>query len=254
MEEEIIKLLKDPSQPKWQTALGLNAKLSHFQNSSPEAVESMLIELVKENPDADIRYSTLPSKRNLKVLWGHKDKVGERKLFDIFKEDEEVKPGYLEDVNDERNMFLSHSFKDTKAVFRLSRALVAYGCNPWVAEADISRGQHINNEVINAISNLPFFGIYLSRNMLNSTWSAKEFEFAVRNKKKLFAFISADDQDIINLVENDVAINHLGIHELLRRVFDRSEFSERIQFFLIAENTEISFHKINLLKDIQEFI
>ncbi len=254
MEEAIIKLLKDPSQPKWQTALGLSSKLNQYQHGSPEHVEAVLIKLVKENPKSNIRYSTLPSKRNLKVLWGHKDKVGERKLFDIFKEDEEAKPDYLEGVDDERNMFLSHSFKDTKAVFQLSEALVAYGCNPWVAEADIARGQHINNEVINAIKDLPFFGIYLSQNMLNSTWSAKEFEFAVRNKKKLFAFISGDDQDMINLIENNVAINHLNIHDLLRRIFDTNEISEHINFFLITEDTAVSLNKINPLKDIQEFI
>jgi len=254
MEADINAILKNPDEYKWLTSESISKKLFIDRNNTPEQIEQILINIVKSNPDSSIRYSTLPSKRNLTVLWGHKDRVGDRKLFDIFKEDEQTNPTYLNDIDDVRNMFLSHSFKDTKAVFSLSRQLVKYGFNPWVAEADISRGHHINNEVIHALKDLPFFGIYVSKNVIKSAWSAKEFQFALRNKRKLIAFIPEDETEIIELIEHNIPIDHMDVHDLLRRLFDTHEISEHIDFFLISDNNNLVSNKMKLIKDIHSIL
>lgn len=255
MISNIVNLLKSDEEPKWQTAKTIALKLN--SNLDSVSIEQILIDYYKGGANFKIRYSTLPSQNSLQVLWGHIDKVGNRKVFDIFREDEQVSANYLDNINDERNIFLSHSFKDSDRVFGLASELVKYGFNPWMAEADINQGHHINNEVINAINELPFFGIYLSKNVLQSTWSAKELEFAVRNKRKLFAFIGEGESEIIDLIENNIPISHFNVHDILIKLFDINEFSEQITFFVIipkSEKTNTNLLKIKPLHIIQDYL
>lgn len=252
MEKKIIKLLKDPLENKWQTSLSLSSKLKKYKSCSPEQIESILINYIKTNINSEIRYSSLPSKKSLHVLWGHIDKVGKRKLFDIFKEDKQTTATYLNNVNDERNIFLSHSFKDTDKVFNLAHKLVVRGFNPWIAESDIQQGNHINHDVINAIKELPYFGIYLSKNVLKSAWSAKEFEFALLHKKKLMAFVDEDDNQIINLIEKNISIDNYDIHSLLRKIFGFGELSEYIDFFIVTkiERENLNYKRIKKMNNL----
>ena len=108
----IIDFLKRESAPKWITLQALRSRLQ-ITHSVIE-IESALLHYYNAAPNPEIRYSSLPSRRSLQILWGHVDKVGHRKLFDVFKEDPHLEAHYLNHINDERNLFLSHSFKDTK--------------------------------------------------------------------------------------------------------------------------------------------
>ena len=135
----------------------------------------------------------------------------------------------------------------------MARQLVALDVNPWIAEADIEQHSNINSDVIRAIEDLPFFGIYLSEHVLESAWSAKEFGYAILNKKKLFAFVDAQDQPMIDLIERHIPLKHLTVHDLLRDIFDRHDFSEDMDFFLIpnTEGAPQNYTRIKPLKFIQ---
>jgi len=239
MDIDIINLLKDPIQPKWLTSSKISAKINKYDAL---IVEKMLIDYYKNNPNCEFRYSSLPSKRNLEVLWGHIDKVGNRPLFDIFKEDH-VNTDYLNVSIEDRNLFLSYSFKDTDHVFSLTRNLISQQLYPWIAELDLHYGEHINNKIIDAIKSLPYYGIYLSKNVLQSTWSAKEFEFAIRNKRKLYAYINENDKEIIDLIKNKPTDSSLDIHDLLRRIFDQHAFSDQMEFYLVSTNDDRNLFK-----------
>ena len=252
---KIVAFLKEESNFKWVTSQTLKSKLN-ITAYSTNAIENTLLSFYNSTLNPSIRYSSLPSRKTLQVLWGHVDNVGHRKLFDIFKEDIHLEADYLNTVDDERNIFLSHSFKDTEKVFNLARQLVMFNLNPWIAEVDIEQYSNINQDVIYAIENLPFFGIYLSKHVLESAWSAKEFAFATLNKKKLFAFVDEHDHDMINLIENNVPIKHLNIHGLLKEVFDHHDFSEQIDFFLISksQNAAQIYNRIKPTKQINDII
>lgn len=237
MINEILDILKDNNGPKWQTSLLIQKKLID-NNLNHLQIEKILIEFYKNNINSVIRYSTLPNKRNLEVLWGHIERVGNRKLFDIYREDNHIEASYLNDKEDERNIFLSHSFNDTKIVFDLASILVKNNLNPWIAEVDIIQGYHINNEVISAIQRLPFFGILLTKNVLESTWSAKEFEFALKNKRKLYAFINDEEKEIVDLIKKNINIPTFVIHDLLRKIFDNSDVTDNMEFYLFSLKDE----------------
>jgi len=252
----IIDFLKEKTHLSWMTSETIKSKLKITDYNAAE-IEKGLLDYYNVNSNSAVRYSSLPSKRSLQVLWGHVDNVGHRKLFDIFKEDNHLEADYLNEINDERNLFLSHSFKDTSNVFDLAKHLVTHGINPWIAETDITQNSHINHDVISAINDLPFFGMYLSEHVLTSAWSVKEFEFALSNKKKLFGFVHEDNHEMINLIENNISSNHHDIHDLLRKAFDRGDFSEHMVFFEIPryENTNTKNHlKIKPLKTIIEHL
>ena len=248
---DAIELLKDKNAPKWQTAENISKKLNNRLTS--EELENLLIKRYKSSNNSVIRYSSLPSKKSLSVLWGHIDKVGNRKLFDIFREDEEITPEYLKQIEDERNIFLSHSFKDFDKVILLANKLVKFDFNPWLAESEIKQNYHINNEVKEAIERLPYFGIYLTDNVLNSTWSAKEFEYALINKRKLFAFIDEDSKQIISLINDEDTNYEISIHQLLRKLFDKSHITDNIEFVILTNKLKINNTIFKPLKNIEYF-
>ena len=205
MLNRIITVLKNEKNPRWQTAKGICKKLQ-FNKKQVHQVEELLIRYHTETSEPVIRYSSLPSKNSLEVLWGHIDKVGNRELFDIYKEDDALIVDYLKDIPDTRNIFLSYSFKDTAKVLSLAHKLVKIGLYPWIAQVDLYRDQQINSEVINALLDVPHFGIYLSSNVLESAWSAKEFQYAINHDKKLYAFVEETDTLLIDLIK-DTALN-----------------------------------------------
>ncbi len=236
MFNRVISVLKKPNHYRWLTAKGICHKLGLHEDRSTE-IEQLLIHYFDTTESPEIRYSSLPSKYSLEILWGHVDKVGTRDLFDLFKEDDALQADYLKDIEDERNMFLSYSFKDTANVLQFAKHIIHKGIYPWIAQVDLYRNQGINEGVIDAIRNLDNYGIFLSQNTLNSTWSAKEFEFALTNKKKMYAFVQEKDQGIIDLIAGDSQIHeHMNIHGLLVKIFDNGQLSEQMEFYSISKN------------------
>ena len=154
MLNRIITVLKDEGNPRWQTAKGICEKLG-LQDSLTTQIETALITYHSTTLNPVLRYSSLPSRNSLEVLWGHIDKVGNRELFDIYKEDDALVVDYLKDIPDTRNLFLSYSFKDTAKVLALARRLLRIGLYPWIAQVDLYKNQQINHEVIHALLDVP---------------------------------------------------------------------------------------------------
>ena len=125
-----------------------------------------------ERPKA--RYSNLPSKRTLEILWGAtcKDKVGARSVKPITRTD--VEDRSLGDVSGGPGaVFLSHSLNDYDSVIELAKCLSSRNLAPWLAETHISQGEVINLSIIEALGNARAFLLFLTENSLASRWTGK---------------------------------------------------------------------------------
>lgn len=221
--KRIINYLSNVSGHKWSTSKRLIDELRIASRYAPSELDEALILYYEESPDPEIRFSTLPSKVDLNVLWGSIHRVGLRDLTSIYKKDTPIKIKDFNNSND-KNMFISYSFKDSELVLELSKKLMEYGINPWIAEIEILEHAHINQSVIEAIQNLPYFGVFISDHILQSTWSAKEIEFALHNKKDVFGFICSDDEGLVNSINELQTESKLGIRDgIFRRLFDNKQ-------------------------------
>ena len=206
---DVIKYLLHPDSPRWSTATDIIAKLN-LKDINAARLDSALACHYDETGGQSIRFSVLPSKKNLEVLWGHVDKVGRKAVFSIFREDPQTH--FLEsEIGDRKlnikNLFLSHSFMDTSLVIELAKSLKEYGIYSWLAEIDILYRAHIHQSVIEAIESTPYFGVFISANSSKSTWTAKEIGFAIRNEKKIIGFINTEDpnwKDIFSYHQNHI--------------------------------------------------
>lgn len=178
------------SKTKWNTSRGI-LKSMQIDSISPLELDEILLNEYKKSRAHQFRFSTLPSKKTLEVLWGHIDKVKKREGMEFYKQDQELLLDEL-DRSAEKCMFLSHSFKDSDKVVELAKALAKEEIHLWLAETDLLYLQHINFEVKTAIEKLPFFGVFISENIFHSTWSAKEIEFALNNKKRIIGFLNVE--------------------------------------------------------------
>lgn len=202
------------SEYKWNTSSAMIKKMNLTQ-FSPIELEEILIAEYKNSGLRKFRFSTLPSKKSLEVLWGHTERVKQRNVIDIHKQDEQILIDELDRLA-HKNLFLSHSFKDADHVINLAKKLSKLDLNAWIAETEILKYQHINQKVKQAIESLPFFGVYISENLISSIWSAKEIEFALNNKKLIFGFL---DRDLDLNLEKVTSGNKVS-QEIFRRFFD----------------------------------
>jgi hypothetical protein len=219
----IIDYLNNVSKYKWSTSKKLIDELNIGSRYAPSELDEALLSYYEESADPEIRFSTLPSLVNLNVLWGSIHRVGIRNVTSIYKKDT---PLEIKDFNNsaDKNMFISYSFKDSELVLELSKKLVEYGINPWIAEIEILEHGHINQSVIEAIKNLPYFGTFISNNILQSTWSAKEIGFALHQKKDIFGFIHTNDQGVVESLNELQTESKPGIRdEIFRRLFDNKQ-------------------------------
>ncbi|MBN3519932.1 toll/interleukin-1 receptor domain-containing protein [Algoriphagus lutimaris] len=205
------------SNSKWNTSQGILQSLQ-IASISPLELDEMLLKAYQKSRDHQFRYSTLPSKKSLDVLWGHIDKVKKREGMDFLKQDQEL---LLDELNRsaEKSMFLSHSFKDSDKVVDLAKALAKQDLHLWLAETDLLYHQHINSEVKTAIEKLPFFAVFLSENIFHSIWSAKEIEFALNNKKQIIGFFHAETLEKLLQINSKSSI----AQELFSRFFDNHQ-------------------------------
>ncbi|WP_296698824.1 toll/interleukin-1 receptor domain-containing protein [Algoriphagus sp.] len=235
LREKIEQFLLD-SNYKWNTSSAMIHKLNLTQYS-PTELDELLIREFKDSENQKFRFSTLPSKKSLDVLWGHIDRVKKRDVLDIYKQDEQILIDELDRI-DSKNLFLSHSFKDSEQVINLAKDLSNLELHAWIAETEILKYQHINQKVKEAIESLPYFGVFISKNLISSIWSAKEIEFALNNKKLIFGFL--DNKLELNL-EEIIEGNKIS-QEIFRRFFD----NHRQVFFLnYPDSAKINFSGID---------
>lgn len=214
---------------KWSTSKGIINHLNLY-GITPLELDDLLLGFYQETDGNSIRFSTLPSRKSLDVLWGHVDRVGKREVIDIYKEDDaQIVEGLSREIS--KSMFLSHSFRDSKLVLDLARDLASYGVHAWIAEVEILYRQHINYEVIQSISNLPYFGVFISQSLLASVWSAKEIEFALNNKKQIVGFLNGDIASYREEIPGGTRVSR----EIFSKFFDNHQ---DVTFVYYPEKTE----------------
>ena len=223
MSKEIISKIKgyleDENNYKWTTSKTLLKKLN-IKCLSPMELDDILVEYFQGDPICDIRFSTYPSIKSLDILWGSVKRNKLRDVSSIYRQDEQV---FIEELGrtEKKNMFLSHSFKDSKLAIKVAKKFLNYNVFTWLAEVEILKNGHINQSVIEAIEELPFFCVLITKNIVNSVWSAKEIGFALTNKKEVIGIIDAENIDFVKSIE-DVAISG-GTkisQDIFRRFFD----------------------------------
>lgn len=199
---------------KWNTSSAMINQLNLTQYS-PIELDGLLIAEYKNSEIRKFRFSTLPSKKSLDVLWGHIDRVRQRDVLDIHKQDEQILIDELDRLTS-KNLFLSHSFKDAEQVIYLAKELSNLDLYTWIAETEILQYQHINQSVKEALESLPYFGVYISENLISSIWSAKEIEFALNNKKLIFGFFDSK----LELGLDQIITGNKISQEIFHRFFD----------------------------------
>ncbi len=241
--DKIINYLNTAANYKWATANTLVKRLNIEDKFSALALDDALMRYYQNSNDPKIRFSTLPSATNLNVLWGAVSRVGRRNVTDIRRTDTPLRIKEFNSSTD-KNMFLSYSFKDSDLVLDLARKLLKHGFNPWIAEIDILERAHINESVIGAISALPYFGTLVTENILNSTWSAKEIDFAFHNKKDIHGFLHSDTLELLveNINDIQAGMNTGRRIEIYKKLFD-THVNDTIKFLLYPLEDEVDYVK-----------
>ena len=183
---------------KWRTASNLINTIPELNQISPLDLDQALYEVYESKENSLIRFSTLPSKKSLDVLWGHVDRVGKRKVISIYNQLDLSRPFQTE--NDaEKNAFISYSFNDSEKIVQLAETLESIGVKAWYAEADITNMAHINNSVREAIQALPILITLVTESLLLSRWSLKEIQYAMNNECKVFCILDNIYPEIENV-------------------------------------------------------
>ncbi|MDO7173836.1 toll/interleukin-1 receptor domain-containing protein [Mariniflexile sp. AS56] len=223
MSDKIISQVKDylhdEKNYKWTTSKTLLDKLN-IQHLNHLELDDVLLKYFQKKINCDIRFSSLPSQNNLDVLWGSVNRIKQKAILDIYRQDEQILIEELDRVQN-KNMFLSHSFKDSKLAIEISKKLIDQNIFTWLAEIEILKHSHINQSVKNAIEKLPFFCVLISKNLINSVWSAKEIDFALRSDKEVIGIIDTKNLDSIDIIENSSTSAGTKIsQEIFKRFFD----------------------------------
>lgn len=69
-----------------------------------------------------------------------------------------------------KKVFISHSSQDKKFIDKLVKALSADGVQIWIANKEISAGENIQEKINDAISNIDYFIVVLSKHSTSSSW------------------------------------------------------------------------------------
>ena len=72
--------------------------------------------------------------------------------------------------------------------------------------------------------------------MLESSWSAKEFQYAINHDKKLYAFVEETDTVLIDLIRDTALNEQLDIHPIIQRIFENTQIFQKIEFFSILDD------------------
>lgn len=207
--DDVIHILSRPrdANKPWMTARRLVRRLG-LNESFKDSVEEALVAYCKTCGESSrkplVRYSSLPSKSSLEVLWGHIDFVGDRNLCDIRKTDvADDSLGDFEEFEDP-DVFISHSFKDYEDVIEIARLLQKKKVRPWLAETHIQQHEHINTEVISALENTQYFAVFLSKNAFASKWTGKEYHIAKSKNANIIIIADCRDTFVRTLVKRKI--------------------------------------------------
>ena len=174
---------------RWMTASGIAKKLP-IKEVEPTQVESVLIDHCskreKRRVPPKVRYSSLPSRKTLEVLWGLIERVGFRKLSNITKDDVADESLSVGEYDGRADVFVSHSHRDYKDVMKVAEGLLKEDIVPWLAETHIGRGDHIHEKIIDALGAVDVFLLFLSPNALDSRWTGKEYGIACKKSIPIF--------------------------------------------------------------------
>lgn len=175
--DDIFSILSAASEAKpWMTSRTIAGRLGGVM--SDKEVEQVLVkhcETSTANGEGPrVRYSTLPSRQTLEVLWGDLSKVGQRSVIGIKKQNVADDSLGSSVENQEPDLFISHSHRDYREVMKLARRLKSEGVMPWLAETHIGQDHHIHDSIILALKDTQGFLMYLSESALESKWTGKE--------------------------------------------------------------------------------
>lgn len=236
--EQAIALLSAASPDKpWMTASYLGRKMGG--GIEGKRIEQILLAYCREAEDSGdmpkIRYSSLPSRKTLEVLWGAIEHVGTRPLENITQD--HVAHDAFDECGDldRADIFISHSHRDFDAVSAVARHLLEADLVPWLAETHIQKDRHIHEEIIGALGDSQDFLLYLSPNALDSRWTGKEYIYAQQRGIPIYVVGDADVPEIRALLEL-----------MLRRETIPNELAERFEavdrdflYFLTEDNEGI---------------
>lgn len=221
--EAAIERLASLSPPKkWLSTAALARTMTMDLDA---AFETLRAEASK--PDRKIRYSALPSRRTLDVLWGHVDVVGERRLHPL--ERGALPEGFttpdrsVAEGSDDPVLFLSHSMQDFPRVQSLRDRLEAEGYRVWIFEDEMQSGEIVHHAIRRALESSEAFGAYLSETYLTSLYSDKELEQLKHQDKEIFFFLSDESRPLYDLA--------VRCHET-----SVDYEAEQIEGFLVARN------------------
>jgi len=236
--EQVVAVLSAASSKKpWMTASYIARKIGNPVNG--ERIEQALLAHCRNAEDIRktplVRYSSLPSRKTLKVLWGAIEKVGSRKLYNITK-DHVADDSFADFDNlDKADVFISHSHHDYIAVMDVAKHLLQNEIMPWLAETHIEQGKHIHEEIISALGVSQDFLLYLSPNALDSRWTGKEYLYAVKRGIPIFVVADIDFSEIAKLLA--VMGNHKQMNGHVAQQF--TSFDPDFLRFLIQDNERI---------------
>lgn len=245
---------KAPQEKPWITASTISRRLNKQLTS--EKVEQLLLnhcsECDEEGVERKVRYSSLPSRTSLELLWGDIKKVKDRKLGNITKDDiaDDSLKRYSGEF-DQPDIFVSHSHKDYLDVLIVAHLLIEKGVVPWLAETHIQKGEGIHQHIINAINSTKFFLLFLTPNALESQWTGKEFSFAVNNRIPIFVVVKVDDESVLNLFDFFKELESLqessGSRNGKKFMKSIAENSGNIRFFLFAKDEKFNKERVGEL-------
>ncbi|MDI9216430.1 toll/interleukin-1 receptor domain-containing protein [Clostridium tertium] len=156
-------------------------------------------ELLREQMNRRFNSYTLVSEEHVKILF-------EGGIF-AYKEKKQLElQGYIvNQLGDERPVFLSHSSKDKPDIEDLIPYLNASGLPIWYDKINIDYGDSIINEVQKGIKKSGAVIFWITKDFLNSRWCRTEMD------SFMSLLIGSDSIKIISILEDDVNINDLPL-------------------------------------------
>lgn len=82
------------------------------------------------------------------------------------------------------SIFLCHSARDKAFVRELAKALDAAGVRVWLDEAEIRIGDSLTKRIGDAIGEMEYFAVVLSRHSVKSEWVQRELQVAMQRELK----------------------------------------------------------------------
>lgn len=202
--DEAVSILSTASNNRpWMTATYIAGKIPSRVDG--KQIEETMLAHCRDTEDGGgvpiVRYSSLPSRKTLEVLWGAIEKVGSRRLENITQDN--VADDSLTEFEglDQADVFLSHSHRDYAGVMAVAKHLLQNDIVPWLAETHIEQGDHIHEEIIEALGASQDFLLYLSPNALDSRWTGKEYLYALDQGIPIFIVVDIAFPEIRDLLD-----------------------------------------------------